>query len=110
MLVVHVDAPRVAERALESGSGLQCVRSVVIRIDDGALVCRTQQTAAKRLVHRLESVHPTVLGQVIEVQTNPGADYGLVRIARRIRDAEARGKGPAVIARDARGERNTEFV
>src|SRR6516162_7544534 len=106
----------------DGGAGLQSVRRVVTRIDERALaaVGATGETGSigkiirdarcNGLVDGGEGVNPAVLRQVVVVEADAGAENGMLRSARSVGNAKARGKRFTVIVRDSADERNAERI
>src|SRR5712692_10630623 len=105
MFVVHVDAPDVAQRALDADAGLERVWRVIVGIDHGALFSRRKQSPERR-IDGAEGVHPAVLGQVVVIQTKPGAHHRLPEGAGGVSDSDSWSKRDAIIMRNPWRKRN----
>ena len=100
------------------GACLQCVRGVVIGIDESALaaIAAARQTGriskivdnarSDGLIDRGESIDPAVLREIVVIETNARAKNGMLRSAGRIGEPEPRRESFAVVVREAADERH----
>src|SRR6266852_7686364 len=107
MFVVHVDAPGVAQRVLDVDARLERVWSVIVGIDHDALFSRRKQSPERR-IYGAEGVHPTVLGQVVVIEAEPGAHHRLPEGAGGVSDSDSWSKRAAIIMRNPWRKRNPE--
>src|SRR6267378_2626762 len=96
--VVRAQNPIGIEGVLNAGSGMQRVRSVVMRIDQRG---RAGSILDVEIVDGVEGLDPAVLRKVVEIQTNAAAQNRVAGGAEAISDAEARREGFAVVVRDS---------
>ena len=110
--------PASGEIVFEGGAGLKSVRRAVIGIDEcalasvgaagktggiGQIVC---DAGIDGLIDGGESVDPTVLREIVVIETDSSAKNGVLRCAGSVSETEARGERFAVIVRNAVHERN----
>ena len=100
------------------GACLQCVRGVVIGIDESALaaIAAVRETGriskivddarSDGLIDRGESIDPAVLREIVVIETNARAKNGMLRSAGRISEPEPRRESFAVVVREAADERH----
>src|SRR5260370_27806864 len=74
--VVRAQNPVGIEGVLNAGGGMQSVRRVVIRIDQRS---RARSILDVEIVHGVESFNPTILRQVVEIQTDTAAQHSCSR-------------------------------
>jgi len=126
MFIGEAEAPlfgqAVSEVVFVGGAGLQCVRRVVVGIDERALasVCAAGEARGicwivgdagrDGLIDSGEGVNPTVLREVVVIETDACTKNGVLRSAGSISEAEARRDGFAVVVGNAADERNIERV
>src|SRR5437764_4434472 len=94
MGVVRTDSPVGTERVLHPGGRMQCVRGLVIRIDQR---CRRIWSS----IHGLKRRGPSVLRQIVVKQPESRADYSAPAVARRICNTESCTELLAIIMRCA---------
>src|SRR5438045_5848015 len=105
--------PAGGEIVFEGGAGLKCVRRAVIGIDERALasvgaagktggICQIVRDARiDGLIDSGESIDPTVLREIVVIETDSSAKNGVLRCAGSVSETEARGERFAVIGRNA---------
>jgi hypothetical protein len=98
---------------LDACSGVQRVGSFVMGIDDyggsaagDAAGVAGIDAGSGRSIDGLQSCDPAVLGEVVVVKTEAGADYCVSGLAGRIGDAEAWADGFAVVVSYSVNQRN----
>src|SRR5258708_144057 len=107
MLVIDVELPGLRERVLKAGAGLNCIRTVVLGIDDRALLTGAQQAWGCTGDDGPEGVHPSVLGQIIEIDSCAGANHGVAAVSRRIGKTQPRRERLAVVVGNTSGKRQS---
>src|SRR6202035_5115310 len=87
-------------------------RSLVVRVDDisrpsprNAPWIAGMDTCVGRRVDGLQRGHPTVLGQVIVIEPETGANHGVPGLSRRVSHANPRAKCLAIVMSRARNQR-----
>src|SRR5258706_10341747 len=117
-----ISCPTMCEVVFVGGAGLQGIRGVVVGIDERALaavsaagetgvICWIVCDAGRDgLIESGEGVDPSVLREVVVIETDASAKHRVLRSAGSIGETEARRDGFAVVMRNAAGERNVERV
>src|SRR5258708_131675 len=96
--VVRAQNPVGAECVLSASGGVQRVGRVVIRIDQRR---RAGSVLDIEIIYGVEGLDPSVLREIVEIQTNAGAQNGISGRAGSVSQAQTRGEGFAVVVRDA---------
>src|SRR6516164_3186729 len=95
--IVGANPPVGIERVLHAQSRVQGVRSVIVRIDQRGVRRPLLQTVG---IDGLERRDPSVLGQIVEVQSYSSAEYRLLRVTEGLRGAQPRGESFPIITRN----------
>src|SRR5260370_38719726 len=98
MFVMNGQAPGRTQHSLNAKAKLQGIRRVIVWIDHGALLTGSKQ-AAERFIDCPESIDPSVLIQIVVVQTDTAAQHRLGRASGRICKAQSRPKRAAIVVR-----------
>src|SRR6266436_6570885 len=96
--VVRAQNPVCAEGVLNTGGNVQCVGSMVIRIDQRG---RAGSISDVEIVDGVEGLDPAVLREVVEKETDTAAQDRVSGRAGCVSDAEPRCEGFAVVVRNA---------
>src|SRR5260370_1715980 len=96
--IIRAQNPVGIEGVLSAAGGVQCMGSVVIRVDQRR---RTRSIPNVEIVDGGEGFDPAVLCEVVEIETHSAAQDRVTGRAESISDAESRSESFAVVVRNS---------